>query len=123
MADISGEDFAYFQHLPYRNVTLHDETVVQAYQRFDPRTDQQVVTDSYLCHSIPDIIQHDIQERSIQYDVAVIRNKGTRLFIFRQTATAGNRQRESGLVCHHHDRFIRQLRLEILLCLKGTHGF
>ena len=123
MADISGKDFAHFQHLAYRDIALHDEAVVQTDQRFDPRTDQQVIANSHLGHSIPYIIQHDIQERSIQHDVAVIRNKGTRLFILRQTATTGYRQRESGFSGHHHHGFIGQLVLEVFLCFKGAHRF
>ena len=92
MADISGKDFTYFQHLAHRNIAFHNKAIVQTDQRFDPRTDQQVITNSYLRHSIAYIIQHDVQERGIQYNVAVIRNKGTRFFVFRQTAATGNRQ-------------------------------
>ena len=123
MTDISRQCTAHIQHLANRNSALYDETVVQAYQCLDPRTDHQVIAYRNLCHTITHIIQHDIQERSIQYNVAVIGNKCTRLFVFWKAATSGDRQRESCLVCHVHNCLVSQFRFEIFLCLKRTHRF
>ena len=56
MMDIRGKHLANLQHLTNRNATLHDKAVIQAYQRLDPRTDQKIVADSDLRHTIPHII-------------------------------------------------------------------
>ena len=123
MTDISRQCTAYIQHLTYGNTTFHDKTVVQANQSFYPGTDHQIITDGYLCHTITYIIQHDIQEGSIQYNIPMIGNKRTRLFILRQTASSGDRQRKSCLVSHHHHCLISQLRFKIFFRLERTHCF
>lgn len=122
MVDVGRELVTCLEHLPDGDAPLDDEAVAEPYEGLDPRTDEKVVADGDLGQSVSYVVEDDVQERSVEHDVAMIGNERAGRFALRKAAPPRDGEREGGFLRYGHHRVVSERSFKLFFCLASPHG-